>query len=181
MLCGKCGKKEATVHIQKIVNGKVESMHLCQDCANELSGSEAMDGINLAEILMNIAGKAVQKAVGKKKPSQPVPVCPECGWDLEKFQKTGYFGCPECYSVFAENLEPMLSGMHRGMIHTGKIPPQSEKDRAGHEKAMMRQRIKELEKIMELHVGAEEYEEAAKLRDEIRRLKKQISSGESSL
>ncbi len=33
MLCAKCGKNEATVHITAIANGKQERVDLCKECA----------------------------------------------------------------------------------------------------------------------------------------------------
>ena len=33
MLCESCGKNEAYIHYTKIVNGKLEEGHLCEECA----------------------------------------------------------------------------------------------------------------------------------------------------
>ena len=34
MLCERCGKHEANVHITKNINGKVTEMNLCSECAD---------------------------------------------------------------------------------------------------------------------------------------------------
>ena len=33
MLCQICNKRAATVHYTKIVNGEMEELHLCEECA----------------------------------------------------------------------------------------------------------------------------------------------------
>ena len=33
MMCEECGKAPATVHIERIINGRKMTMHLCRDCA----------------------------------------------------------------------------------------------------------------------------------------------------
>ncbi|MBO5725172.1 MAG: hypothetical protein J6S58_10125 [Lentisphaeria bacterium] len=54
MLCEHCRKREASVHIQKIVNGKVETKHYCTPCMEKLSGTEVFDGMNIAELLLKV-------------------------------------------------------------------------------------------------------------------------------
>ena len=99
MLCQKCHKNEATIHVQKIEDGHVKSIHLCESCAAEHNMDDTgLQGFNLAEVLFDIAGK-VADAVNtgsEEEASEPAsePVCPHCGWTLQKFRKTGYLGCP---------------------------------------------------------------------------------------
>jgi hypothetical protein len=38
------------------------------------------------------------------------------------FKKQGRFGCPACYDAFKGILDPMLEGMHKGTVHSGKVP-----------------------------------------------------------
>ena len=35
MLCQECGKKPATLHFTKIVNGEKTEFHICESCASE--------------------------------------------------------------------------------------------------------------------------------------------------
>ena len=56
MLCQKCGKKEAVVHVVCMVNNKQIDKWLCADCAEKLmpyavSGGRAVDPRNLLETL----------------------------------------------------------------------------------------------------------------------------------
>lgn len=57
MLCQKCGKKEAVVHVVCMVNNKQIDKWLCADCAEKLmpyavsGGGRAVDPRNLLETL----------------------------------------------------------------------------------------------------------------------------------
>ena len=45
MLCERCGKHEANVHITKNINGKVTEMNLCSECANRSGEMISFDGM----------------------------------------------------------------------------------------------------------------------------------------
>lgn len=45
MLCERCGKHEANVHITKNINGKVTEMNLCSECANKSGEMISFDGM----------------------------------------------------------------------------------------------------------------------------------------
>lgn len=87
--------------------------------------------------------------------------CPACGCSKEKFEETGRFGCPECYSAFGPFLSPILRKMHKGLQHAGKIP----RRRLSGE--VVRERVRLLTEELGAAVHAENFEEAARLRDEI--------------
>ncbi len=77
------------------------------------------------------------------------------------FKKTGQFGCPTCYETFEDELAPLLKAMHRGDRHIGKVPEREGlRVRVSAELARLRAALDEA-------VGEEQYEDAAKLRDEI--------------
>ena len=179
MLCQKCHKNEATIHVQKIEDGKIKSLHLCESCAAQHSVDAAdLQGFNLAEVLFDIAGKVAQEInSGSEEEAEPVSelVCPHCGWSLEKFRKTGYLGCPECYQAFESPIAGMLKNIHRGDHHTGKIPLSACADQKhGHESALLKREIEQLRKEQEEKIRREEYEDAAVLRDRIQELEKKI-------
>ena len=179
MLCQKCHENEATIHVQKIEDGKVKSLHLCESCAAQHSMDAAdLHGFNLAEVLFDIAGKvadAVKSESSDEAESVSEPVCPNCGWSLQKFRKTGYLGCPECYNVFDSQISGMLKNIHRGDHHTGKIPISTGNDRKhGRQSALLKREVERLRKELEEKVRREEYEDAAMLRDRIQELEKNI-------
>lgn len=78
---------------------------------------------------------------------------------MEALQKTGRMGCGVCYEKFAGPLQTALMESQRDLVHRGKRPARKKATR------------EELEKEMQFHVAAENYEEAARLRDRIQKIK----------
>jgi len=159
--CDICGKK-ATVHLTQLVGGQIKKVALCDTCAKD-KGVTDPTGFALAEMLLS------QAAPGKSI-SQVTPVtggvrrCDQCGFTLEDLKRIRRFGCGHCYSVFRDEVNSMLRGLHKGNRHCGKVP-------AGlmelHER---NQRLEELRGRLDLAIASENYEEAAGLRDEIRHI-----------
>ena len=184
MLCQHCHKNEATIHVQQIVDGHVQAYHLCEECASKNAAGDSGD-FNLAEVLFDIAdkvaGAAAEQQEKEDSSGDAVSVCPECGWSLQRFRKTGYLGCPECYKAFAPLIAPLLKSMHRGVKHVGKIPQSAGTGlRKGHERILLNRELERIRNELEEKIRKEEYEEAAVLRDRIRELDRKIrESGEA--
>ena len=91
-------------------------------------------------------------------------VCHSSGISHTYFKKTGRFGCAHCYEVFSEGLENLLEAMHKNTKHHGKVPQHYEATKALHDQLV------DLRNNLEASVAAENYEEAARLRDTISQL-----------
>ena len=149
MLCSKCHKNEASVYFKQNINGEVKEYALCPACAAE---SE------LGFAPLNLFGSMFPTA----KPRAERKRCTLCSSTFDEIKKRGKVGCAECYSVFAEELGPMIDSIHRGAVHNGRAPK-------GYAEA--RKAENELESLRkELHsaIAAEEYEKAAQIRDLIK-------------
>jgi protein arginine kinase activator len=151
------------------VNGSKTEFHFCEPCAREkgelIPGTANGFSIhNLLSGLMELdeSGKAAQLA----KTAQPR--CEFCGMTYAQFSKVGRFGCGLCYKHFAERLSPLIKRVHGNTTHVGKVPK-----RAGH-CLQMRRRIDQLKRELQALIEQEEFETAAKMRDEIRELEKQL-------
>ncbi|RME95881.1 MAG: excinuclease ABC subunit B [Verrucomicrobia bacterium] len=165
MLCMICKKNEAKVHFTQIVGGKVTKVDLCESCAKE-KGLDDPANFSPADLLLGLgASEEIAQRTAKG------DACPRCGLTQADFKKTGRLGCPDCYTHFAEGLEAALRPMHRGTRHVGKVPRQPRQPRP------VAERIQRLQKQLELAVANEEFEEAARLRDEIKALRGETSSG----
>lgn len=180
MLCQICNKNPATIHVQEIINGEKKVFHLCAECAAKKAETEPiLQSFNLAEMLYNFASENAQENTeGAEEPVPPASVkCAACGWDTERFRKTGRLGCPDCYLVFSEVLSGVLENMHRGSMHRGKVPLNHETNHQTEdaiEKVALRRRIADCQQELEIRIRNEEYEEAAALRDRILELKKTL-------
>ncbi|EUJ26578.1 UvrB/UvrC protein [Listeria floridensis FSL S10-1187] len=82
---------------------------------------------------------------------------------MKRLKKTSRVGCSDCYEVFGEQIVQIAKQVHGGNVkHVGKVPEQfvSEANRAEVVSGLREQ----IQKMIEI----ENFEEAAKLRDEIR-------------
>lgn len=166
MKCDLC-EKEATVHLTEIINDKVTKLHLCEECAREKS-HEMEEHFGLADLLSGLADLApvVEKKEKTKKAPTVTIKCSTCGFTFENFRKMGRLGCPKCYDTFSEQLSPLLKKIHGSENHAGKAPSKAEVVR---DKVAL---LHELKEKLEKAVKLEEFEEAARLRDQIRALEK---------
>lgn len=184
MLCDRCQKNEATIHVKKIIGGKIESLHLCAECARETedNGSIGALGFNLAEVLFNIAGmdnpKSARTAAAPADPqeddseNETAFCCPNCGWTMEKLQKSnGKLGCPECYKSFAVIIHDAFSRIQRGKIHLGKKPGDT---KPFNTQAALQLEIARAKKELAELVRREEFERAAVCRDRLNDLSMQL-------
>jgi len=157
MMCCVCKEKEATVHYTQIAGDKIQKVDLCEACAKSKGVNDPM-GFSLADLLLGLgASQEIEQAAGGTELK-----CPRCGFTQADFKKAGRLGCPECYHTFAEALGGLLKTMHKGTRHTGKVPEALKQSRD------LSQRVKELQDKLNKAIAAEDFEEAAVLRDEIK-------------
>jgi protein arginine kinase activator len=154
--CQKC-HNPATLHITEVLGeNQFEELHLCEQCANKYLYEPQQKGG---------AGKgALTEAREGDEGLFNQNECPHCGIKFVEFRNTGRLGCPQDYQVFRDELLPLLENIHGEVRHCGKMPrrlPQA-KERAT-ELIQLRNRLK-------LAVNKEDYEEAAKIRDQIKHM-----------
>lgn len=172
MLCDVCQKNEAKIYYTEIINGKKTEQHLCESCAAKHSTFKAIsalskDDLNLSGMLFGLLGNVEKE---EEKEDIPVKACKKCGLTYEEFTKDGLFGCDECYKSFGKVINKNLRSIHGADTHTGKQP----KGYVSEAKRLVNE-LPEIEKLsiqLQQAIEQEEYEEAAKLRDKIKELKK---------
>ncbi len=187
MLCDICGKREAKIYYTEIVNGKKKEQHLCEECAAEHTSFRLKDPFSSREFslggllsgILDSYGPAATKEEEKEKEKI---VCKNCGTTYEEFLEKGQFGCAGCYQAFGRLLGKTFKNLHGGDSHTGKKPVGyvSETNRIVNELS----KIDKLSIQLQQAIEQEEFEEAAKLRDQIRELRKneehRVTSGEEA-
>ncbi|MFD0590900.1 UvrB/UvrC motif-containing protein [Paenibacillus sp. GCM10027627] len=172
MYCQECGKRPATLHFTKIVNGEKTEFHICESCARERG--EGIPGTpNSFSIHSLLSGLLDFNAIGNGSPisnATPQPIrCEECGLTYTQFSKIGRFGCSSCYKAFADRLDPLLKRVHSSTVHSGKIPK-----RSGN-LIQCKREIDGLRRDMQTYIEQEEFESAAELRDRIRELERKLA------
>ena len=166
-LCDICKEHPATVHYTEIVNNKLRKLNLCEQCARE-KGLGVTAHFSVAEILKGLTESQPEGEADAEH------TCDFCGLSFGRFRKVGRLGCPHCYEAFYEQLEPILSDVHKKTEHVGKSPS------AGAMIDTTTKRLSELNRELVRAVENEEYERAAELRDEIKELQEQEPTGDET-
>ncbi|MDF1812320.1 MAG: UvrB/UvrC motif-containing protein [Verrucomicrobiales bacterium] len=183
--------EEASIFFSYIEDNKVIKVNLCKYCANE-KGVDDPTGYSLIDLMQ---GMGEDSSSGKKQSKTNELTCEACGFTQTDFKKTGRFGCAHCYEVFNEGLESLLEAMHKNTEHIGKVPsfvgkstpPVSEKmeiietpefdfgesdelDILDVAETTPESAVALLRDKLDIAISEEDYEEAAKIRDEIAKL-----------
>lgn len=176
MLCDKCKKNEAKIYYTEIIGGEKKEQHLCEDCATEYTsfqmGTPIMNHeVTLGNLLSTILGNYYSNNTHGNDYTEKEVRCDKCGMTHSDFMRVGRFGCDKCYDVFQKVLDKSIKNIQGSESHTGKKPrgfqTQTEK------------LVKDLSEVDKLSIRLqdaiekEEYEEAARIRDKIRELKKE--------
>lgn len=186
MLCENCRKREANVKYSENINGVKKELNLCEECSKKLGITQM--SFNIPIDFSNFFGGFMEDfATPEFMPLlQEIKQlkCNNCGYTFDDIAKTGKMGCEECYSVFEDRIDPILKKIQGSNHHIGRIgkiidnkisnknnenkinqkddKPQKEQDRLSELKQELKQAIQE-----------ERYEEAAKIRDEIKKIEKE--------
>jgi protein arginine kinase activator len=161
MQCQICHKNSATIHLTEIADGQRTEMHICEQCAAQ-QDITIKSHIPINELLSNLLAVAPSDDE-LSGPTEQQLTCPNCGFTLAQFRKEGVLGCPHDYEVFAKSLQPLIEKAHDGKTnHCGKIPSTTPKD------AKKQIELLNLRRQLETAVQCEDYELAARLRDEIK-------------
>ena len=156
--CRRCAKP-ATLHITEIRDGIAGVIHLCETCAREYlekspDGDGPASGTDLASKLEELMAESEGSPA----------ICPNCGISFNEFRESGRFGCPHDYTEFLTELLPLLENIHEDSRHIGKRP------RSMVIGTQEQGKLIQLRNDQRLAIETEDYEAAARLRDEIANL-----------
>lgn len=171
MLCDICGKNPATVHLTEIIDNQMTELHLCEECAHQKS-VEMEQQFGLSDLLAGMAD--FEKPTKEKKMEMVSLKCPGCGLTYADFKKMGRLGCGECYAAFKKYLAPLLKGIHGSVLHFGKTPFKKVVE-VSQKKTDLQSLRQKLQKAIEM----EAFEEAARIRDQVRELEKKENNHET--
>lgn len=178
MKCENCGNNEANVKYTQIINGEKKQMFLCEECSEKL-------GINDIHFNMPISFNSFLEdffndmneinlipSLGESKTIQ----CDKCGLTWDNFLHTGKFGCSNCYDDFSSRIEPILRSLQGATSHIGRIGEirsgNNVKQNLDDKMEVENKEVTEIEKLkqdLKNAIKDERYEDAAKIRDEIKK------------
>lgn len=169
MLCDKCGKNNATHFYKQTVNGKSVSMNLCSECAKKVGGFSTIskDPFGLSDLFSGLLFPNVQAA------ERQTVICKKCGKSFDDIMSDGKIGCSECYVTFESRLAPTIEKIHGNAVHSGKVP------RSAGKEVKRKKELTDLKDRLNEAIKKEDFENAALLRDEIKKLEANGKGGEA--
>lgn len=177
--CQLCLKRPATTHLTELdsENGQRQELHICSTCIQRLDLKLEAGPPPIAVILgMKSDDASSAKLKVNSKLSLPGMVrdeerCPQCGLAFAEFGSGKLFGCAHDYTAFSERIETLLRNYHGDVKHVGRRPGEARPQPADG----VTTRRAQLDAALREAVASEQYEVAAKLRDELRNLERPVS------
>lgn len=181
MLCDNCGKKEANVRYSENINGRKKELNLCEECSQKL-GIGKMDfsmPIDFSSFFGGFMDNLLDPEFKPMLETLKSAKCESCGYTFEDIANTGKLGCANCYETFENRLDPIIKKIQGANTHVGRIGKIldnkitnkteniKESDKNGKET-----KLEKLQKELKKAIKEERYEDAAKLRDEIKKFEK---------
>lgn len=180
MLCENCKKREANVRYSENINGVKKEMHLCEECSRKLGITDKMDFRIPSLDFSNFFGSFLEDF------STPdfMPLlnevklikCDSCGSTFDDIINTGRYGCANCYDVFEDRMDPILKKLQGANRHNGRLGKISDNNVKFEKKEEQKNqnssdnRLEKLQEDLKLAIKEERYEDAAKIRDEIKKI-----------
>lgn len=177
MLCQNCGKNEVTFRYTQVINGVKKEMNLCDNCARELGLKDMSFSMPInfssffSDFFNDYSSNLIPDFIGTKNLQ-----CKSCGNTFDDFLNTGEFGCSNCYNIFEDRITPILKNLQGASKHIGrgykKITSKDNLKENIVEKSSNKEenKLEKLKKDLQKAIKEERYEDAAKIRDEIKNL-----------
>lgn len=158
MLCDNCRERDSVITLTRSDAQGVSELHLCEKCAAERGIETQLSSPKqpLTDFILSVQ-KQLPASAGEG------TRCSFCSGTLRDFRNTGRLGCAYCYAAFEPTLRDLLRRVHGNSRHQGKryqapLPHVAEGATV----------LAELRDRLRRAVEQEQFEEAARLRDQIK-------------
>jgi protein arginine kinase activator len=166
MKCQQC-EKPATFHITELTGGKPMELHLCEEHARQYLTSPSSEPAAVGSMAAMLAHQMAVGQTAEELAQLDQQVCPVCGISFYEFRSQGRLGCAHDYVCFQTQLEPLIMNIHNELEHVGKRP-----QRAAAAGSENRTQLIRLRRALKEAIEAEDYEQASRLRDQIKQTEK---------
>ncbi len=151
-LCGQCERE--------IDTDCTDVMFICDDCKNNVIKIKIeIPAIDPEVFLIDVQNKIAAELLGKREP------CPNCHMTIQDLLEVGKFGCEMCYEHYFPEFLAIAENCQDGIKHVGKFPKPKK-----YEPKTLEDKIKYLKLLKAKAVEMENYQEAARLAEELRQL-----------
>lgn len=175
MKCQNCGENEANVKYTQIINGDKKEMFVCEKCAKNLGISDENFSIPIdfssffGDFIEEFEDNNFIPLIGENKELK----CKECNTTYNEFLNTGKFGCANCYTTFKDKIDGILKRIQGSNKYIGKQITNTSENHIKNIKIQNAKKeedkISKLKKDLKQAIKEERYEDAAKIRDEIKK------------
>ena len=176
MLCENCNKREANVRYSENINGVKKELHLCNQCSQNLGITDKVDFRMPTFDFSNFFGSFLEDfstpdfmpSLSELKQLK----CDSCGFSFNDIVNTGRYGCANCYDIFEDRMDPILKKLQGANRHNGRLGKISDNnvkfEKSVESAKKMDNRLDILQEDLKKAIKEERYEDAAKIRDEIK-------------
>lgn len=181
MKCENCGNNDANVKYTQIINGEKKQMFLCEECSEKLGINDIHFNMPISftsfleDFFNDMSEVNLMPSIGNQNLE-----CKTCGLTWDDFLHTGRFGCSNCYSDFENRIDPILRSLHGATTHIGRIGEvksgnnikQNLDDKIEKSENKKESKVEKLKDELKQAIKEERYEDAAKIRDQLKDLEK---------
>ncbi len=174
MMCQNCGKNEVTFKYTQVINGVKKEMNLCDKCAKEMGLKDINFSmpINFSSFLSDFFNDYSDNLLPSFVGTQNLQ-CNNCGTTFDNFIDSGEFGCDSCYNIFEDRISSILKNLQGANRHIGRGYRKVDHSKDLEKNKPIKKEETKLEKLkkdLQKAIKEERYEDAAKIRDEIKGL-----------
>lgn len=180
MMCQNCGKNEVTFRYTQVINGVKKEFNLCDNCARELGLKDINFSMPISfsnffsDFFNDYNDNLIPGFVGTKSLQ-----CKTCGSTFDDFINSGEFGCSNCYDLFEDRITPILKNLQGANRHIGRgyreITTKNNENINDKKIKKEETELEKLQKDLQKAIKDERYEDAAKIRDEIKTIEEKNS------
>ena len=181
-MCDNCGKRNANVRYSENINGRKKELNLCEECSNKL-GIGQMDfsmPIDFSSFFGGFMDDFTTTAFMPMINEIKALKCNSCGYTFDDISNTGKLGCKDCYDVFEDRIDSIIKRIQGANHHVGRIGKaidkkienkiNNNKETEVKKEEKSESKLEQLQKELKQAIMDERYEDAARIRDEIKKL-----------
>lgn len=158
--CQQCGKKDAVIQISVAAGSSQNSYQLCSECAGKLGvHTQQQSAPVLNELYQSLlhGNNRLRRRMDESR-------CRQCGTPFGEIRRTQRAGCPSCYGAFSSGIRQLLSLGEQSVSYTGRLPRRVD---ALRRIFVVREQLRDQ---LEAAVASEDFEAAARIREDMHRL-----------
>ena len=159
-----------------------QKLNLCEECSRKL-GIDKMDfsmPIDFSSFFGGFMDDILEPEFMPMIDELKTLKCDQCGYTFDDIANTGKLGCSNCYEVFESKLNPIIKKIQGANTHVGRIGKvldnkviknsENKEEKSENKTETKDDKVEKLQLDLKQAIQEERYEDAAKIRDEIKKI-----------